>query len=178
MQGQRSIDDGTSDWVMPMFLGIDKLRVFKLAGGEMSLVELDLRARDPLLTAITLPIVNEGATRQLAWQIASTNPVASWQMMQAFYHPHYHRMVVWDPNTQNELIALVPRSIAAAPVSDGTWLVATDQRVVRQEVGEDDGVHIRNNLAIPIATTSTQWTHLMLIPNGNRIEVRAINLSN
>ena len=56
IRGQRIIDDGKSDWILPKFLGNDRLRVFKLQNGELLLVELDLRSRDPLLTAISLPI--------------------------------------------------------------------------------------------------------------------------
>ena len=65
----------------------------------------------------------------------------------------------------------------AAPVSDATWLVTTANRVLRQNPSVDDGIHIRNRLAIPFATTSAKWTHFLLIPDGNRLKIRAINLS-
>jgi len=35
---------------------------------------------------------------------------------------------------------------------------------------------LRNRFAIPIATTSLQWTHFLLIPDGNRLQIRAINM--
>lgn len=178
LRGERMIDDGESDWLLPKFLGNDRLRVFRLLNGELHLVELDLRARDPLLTAISLPIVEKGATRELVWQIATTNQTSFWHVTHAFYHPILHRMVIWQPNNNIEMIALVAGSIAAAPAIDNTWLVATDDRVIRQKAGDDDGVHLRNSLAIPIATTSKQWTHLLLVPEGNRLQVRAINLDN
>lgn len=174
--GTRIIDDNKSDWLLPVFLGNDRLRVFRIIDGKLHLVELDLRARDPLLTAISLPIVEEGGTRELAWQIATTNQSSSWHETHAFYHPVLHRMVTWHPNQDLELITLIVGSVAAAPVSDGTWLVATDDRIVRQHVGDDDGIHVRERFAIPIATTSNKWTHLMLLPEGNRLQVRAINL--
>lgn len=177
-QGQRVIDDGQSDWLMPMFLGIDRLRSYRLQDGRLSLVEFDLFARDPLLTALTLPITETGATRAMVWQMANTNPAGSWSKSQAFYHPAKQRMVVWQPGEVIETAALLQNSVAATPVADGSWLVATDKRIVRQRLGEESGIHIRNRLAIPIATTSTQWTHYMLIPQGNRLEVRAINLDN
>ena len=176
LHGQRVIDDGESDWLMPAFLGNDRLRVYTIADGKLSLQELDVRARDPLLTTITLPIVDTGATRELIWQIATTNSTASWHDAHAFYHPARQRMVVWQPNEAIELASFIYGSVAASPVQDGSWLVALDDRMIRQEMGSDDGIHIRNRLAIPVATTSEQWTHLMLIPEGNRLEVRAINL--
>jgi len=175
-RGLRRIDDGESDWVLPKFLGNDKLRVFKINSGKLSLVELDLRARDPLLTAISLPIVEEGATRNLAWQVATTNQNAYWHSTHAFYHPIFHRMVVWNPNQAEEVVMLVHGSIAATPAIDESWLVATDNRIVRQKLGDEEGIRLRNNFAIPIATTSKQWTHLLLIPDGNRLQVRALNL--
>ena len=175
-RGQRAIDDGKSDWLMPSFLGINRLRAYRLRDGQFSLVELDLQARDPLLTAISLPITETGATRAIVWQIATTNPTGSWSESQAFYHPAKHRMIVWQPGEVIETATLLPNSVAATPVSDGSWLVATDKRIVRQELGNDSGIHIRNRLAIPIVTTSQQWTHYMLIPQGARLEVRAINL--
>jgi hypothetical protein len=85
-------------------------------------------------------------------------------------------MIVWQPGEVIETATLLPNSVAATPVSDGSWLVATDKRIVRQQLGSDSGIHIRNRLAIPIVTTSQQWTHYMLIPQGARLEVRAINL--
>lgn len=176
LRGQRTIDDGISDWILPKFLGNDRLRVFKIKDGSLSLVELDLRARDPLLTAITLPIVDEGGTRKLAWQISSTTQTHYWHRTHAFYHPVLHRMVLWKPNQSEELIALVPGSISATPATDNTWLVATDHRIVRQREGDAEGIYLRNKLAIPMATTSDQWTHLLLIPQGNRLQVHAINL--
>ena len=63
-------------------------------------------------------------------------------------------------------------------MNDYTWLVSTNKRVVRQSLGEDEGIHLRNQFAIPVATTSAQWTDLMLIPKGNRLHVHAVNLSN
>ena len=176
-RGQRVIDDGESDWLLPMFLGVDRLRVYRIRNGGLALVEFDLTARDPLLTALTLPILESGATREMVLQIATTNPVAPWHTAQAFYHPLKQRMVVWQPGNAIETASLLWKSVAATPVDDGSWLVATDDRIIRQKLGADDGVHIRNRLAIPIATTSNQWTHYLLIPQGNRIEVRAINLS-
>jgi len=178
IRGQRIIDDEESDWILPKFLGNDRLRVFRILDGELHLVELDLRARDPLLTAISLPIVEKGATRALAWQIATTNQTPFWHETHAFYHPILHRMVIWQPSKSVEMIPLVAGSIAAAPAIDNTWLVATENRIVRQKAGDDDGIHIRNNLAIPVTTTSNQWTHLLLIPEGNRLQIRAINLDN
>lgn len=175
-RGLRTIDDGESDWLLPKFLGNDRLRVFRIQSGRLHLIELDLQARDPLLTAISLPIVEEGATRKLAWQIATTNQTSYWHKTHAFYHPIFHRMVIWQPNETSELQLLLHGSIAAAPAMNHSWLVATDERVIRQIAGDDDGVHLRNTLAIPIATTSKQWTHLLLIPEGNRLQVRALNL--
>tara|TARA_B100000959_G_scaffold233986_1_gene251620 strand:- start:1370 stop:2533 length:1164 start_codon:yes stop_codon:yes gene_type:complete len=175
-RGQRVIDDGKSDWLMPMFLGIDRLRVFRIQDGSLILTELDLNARDPLLTALSLPIIESGATRELVWQIATTNTTASWHESLAFYHPIKRRMVVWQPTNAIETVSLLQESVAATPASDGSWLVATGNRIIRQTLGEEDGVHIRNRLAIPIATTSNQWTHYMLIPEGNRLQIRAINL--
>ncbi len=175
-RGTRIIDDKNSDWLLPVFLGNDRLRVFRILDGKLHLVELDLHARDPLLTAISLPIVEEGGTRELAWQIATTNQSSSWHEMHSFYHPVLHRMVIWQPNQAIEMVALVAGSVAATYVSDGTWLVATDERIVRQNVGDDDGIHIRERFAIPIATTSKKWTHLILLPEGNRLQVHAINL--
>ncbi len=85
-------------------------------------------------------------------------------------------MIVWQPSKAMETVALLNQSVAATPVFDGSWLVATDDRIVRQTLGEEEGIHIRNRLAIPVATTSNQWTHYMLIPEGNRLQIRAINL--
>gem|GEM_PF-2241109 len=174
--GQRIIDDGEGDWLLPRFVGIDRLRAFKILHGQLSLVEFDLRANDPLLTSISLPLLNSGATRAIAWQIATTNPSSLSNETYAFYHPIRKRMMIWQPNQSIETILLTPNSVAAAPVEDGTWLVATKSRIIRQVITEDDGIHIRNRLAIPIATTSKKWTHLLLVPDGNRLQVRAINL--
>ncbi len=175
---QRIIDDGKSDWLLPSFLGTNRLRVFRLQDGSLDLVELDLLTKNPLLTAIYLPIIRNGATRELAWQIATTNPTSSENERHAFYHPERQQMVIWQPGEPIELASLLPQSVAAAPVQDGSWLVSTQNRMVRQNVGSVDGVHIRNRFAIPIATTSSKWTHLILVPRSNRLEVRAINLSN
>jgi len=176
-RGERIIDDGESDWVMPTFVGTDRLRAYRIKDDGLSLVEFDLLASNPMQTAMTFEIVEKGATRALAWQIASTNPKRVGSTSHAFYHPHRQRMVIWQPHRTTELIPLARRSVAAAPVGDGTWLVATDKRIIRQSIDEDDGIHLRNHLAIPIATTSRQWTHFLLIPDGNRLQVRAINLS-
>ena len=177
VRGTQIIDDGKSDWLLPFFVGNDRLRAYRIYEHQLALVELDLRARDPLLTAMTLPIVESGATRKLAWQIATTNPSYASNEQHAFYHPILMRMVVWQPGGAISTASLAPSSVAAAPVSDGSWLVATKNRVLRQSLGEEDGIHIRNQMAIPIATTSKQWTHMLLIPSGNRLEIRAMNLS-
>jgi hypothetical protein len=177
LSGTRIIDDGKSDWLLPFFVGTDRLRVYRIYEKQLALVELDLRTRDPLLTAMSLAIVESGATRQLAWQIATTNPSFANNDRHTFYHPILNRMVVWQPSSVISTASLAPGSIAAAPVSDGTWLVATGNRVLRQSLGDEDGIHLRNQMAIPIATTSKQWTHMLLIPRGNRLEIRAMNLS-
>lgn len=174
--GKKTIDDGKSDWLLPIFLGNDRLRAYKLLDGRLSLVEFDLKIRDPLLTAMYLPILETGATRAIAWQIATTNPSTMGNTKHAFFHPQRGCMVVWQPGQPIETAFLAARSFAAAPVDDGTWLVTTQQRVVRQTIGDEDGIHLRNQLAIPFATTSKQWTHLMLVPDGNRLLIRAINL--
>ncbi len=176
-RGNRIVDDGTSDWLLPMFVGIDRLRAYQITDGRLSLVEFDLRAANPMLTSIALPILQSGATRAIVWQIATTNPLSAASSKHAFYHPIRKRMVIWQPTQTVETIALAPTSVAAAPVADGTWLVATANRVLRQNTTEEDGVHIRNRLAIPFATTSKKWTHLLLIPDGTRLQIRAINLS-
>lgn len=174
---QRIFDDGESDWLLPLFVGDDRLRVYQLNNGRLTLVELDLLATDPLRTAISLIILETGATRALTWQIATTNPSMTGSTKHAFYHPSISRMTIWQPTLSNATVALAPNSLAAAPVEDGTWLVATETGVLRQSVGEADGVHLRNRLAIPIATTSKQWTHLMLVPDGNRLQVHAVNIN-
>lgn len=175
--GQRVIDDGESDWLLPCFVGQDRLRAYKITNGRLALVEFDLRATNPILTSIALPILQSGATRAIVWQIATTNPFAPSSSSHAFYDPVRNRMVVWQPGEAVETIALAQGSVAAAPVSDATWLVATANRVLRQNPSVDDGIHIRNRLAIPFTTTSAKWTHFLLIPDGNRLKIRAINLS-
>jgi hypothetical protein len=176
-RGERTLDDGASDWLLPMFVGVDRLRAYQIIEGKLALVEFDLRAANPMQTSIALPILQSGATRAIVWQIATTNPLSAASSKHAFYHPIRKRMVIWQPTQAVETIALAPSSVAAAPVADGTWLVATANRVLRQNTAEEDGVHIRNQLAIPFATTSKKWTHLLLIPDGNRLQIRAINLS-
>ena len=173
---ERVIDDGESDWLLPTFSGNDSLHVYRLLDGALSLVHLDLNARDPLLTATFLPLMEVGATREQTWQIATTNPTNPYGKL-AFYHPIHHRMTVRQPGEILETVYLVRGSLAAAPVVDGSWIVAMSDKVIRQQLGTDDGIHLRDQLAIPIATTSDQWTHLMLVPDGNRLQVRAINLS-
>ena len=175
-QHQRTIDDGTSDWVFPSFLGNDRLRVFCINNGQLSLVELDLNARDPLLTAMSLTLLESRGSRVTAWQIATTNPVTTGEINHAFYHPLRKRMAVWQPDNRVKISYLAAKSVAAAPVTDGSWLVTTNKRVLRQSIDEKDGIHLRNQMAIPIATTSKQWTHLMLVPEGNRLRVHAVNL--
>ena len=149
--------------------------MYRLKNGSLSLVSLDLQARDPLLTASSLLLMDSGATREQTWQIATTNP-ANPKGLMAFYHPVHHRMTVWQPGNAMETVYLLRDSVAAAPVTDGSWLVATSERVIRQELGSDDGIHLRNKLAVPVATTSAMWTHLMLVPDGNRLQIRAVNL--
>ncbi|MBC8202544.1 MAG: hypothetical protein H8E91_01830 [Planctomycetes bacterium] len=173
--GQRVIDDGKSDWLMPSFAVNDRLNVYRLKNGSLSLVNLDLHARDPLLTASSLLLIESGATREQAWQIATTNP-ANPKGLLVFYHPLHQRMTVWQPGKPLETVYLARDSVAAAPVADGSWLVATSDRMIRQELGADEGIHLRNKLAVPVATTSTKWTHLMLVPDGNRLQVRAVNV--
>lgn len=176
-QSQKSIDDGESDWVFPKFLDKDRLRIFRINGGKLSLVELDLSTSDPLLTAMSLPLLGTGGSRSVALQIATTNPLSAWQPTYAFYHPQFKRMTIWDPDRLPALRYLARNSVAATPVSDGSWIVTTEKRVVRQSVDEHEGIHLRNHLAIPVATTSKQWTHLLLEPMGNRIHVHAVNLT-
>ena len=175
---QRIFDDQESDWLFPCFVGNDRLRVFRIHNGRLSLVELDLTANDPINTAVSVSLVGAEATRGTAWKIATTNLSAHWHSSHSFYHPRYKRMAIWEPDTAHELRYLAPQSVAAAPVGDGSWIVATKKRVLRQFVGENDGIHVRNQLAIPVATTSTQWPHLLLEPKGNRIHVHAVNLDN
>ena len=173
--GERTIDDGDSDWLVPSFSDNNTLFVFRLHDGTLSLVALDLQARDPLLTAATLTLMQSGATREQAWQIATTNPANPLGAL-AFYHPVHHRMTLWQPGNAMETTYFVQDSVAAAPVKDGSWIVTTSDRVIRQQLGSNDGIHLRDLLAVPIAPTSSQWTHLMLVPDGNRLEVRAINV--
>lgn len=172
---ERIIDDGESDWLLPTFAKVDNLHVYRLKGGALSLVHLDLNARDPLLTSTSLLLMETGATREQTWQIATTNPTNPYGKL-AFYHPIHHRMTVRQPGESLETVYLVRGSVAAAPVADGSWIVATSDKVIRQQLGTDDGIHLRDQLAVPIATTSDKWTHLMLVPDGNRLQVRAINL--
>ena len=175
-RGQRVIDDGSSDWLLPSFVGNSRLRAFQILNGRLTLIEFDLRATDPMQTSIALPIIQSGATREIAWQIATTNSGTTANSPTAFYHPVRKRMVVWQPNNVVDTVALEPNSIAAVPVADGSWLVATTTRVIRQSNTGENGIHLRNRFAIPIATTSLQWTHLFLIPDGNRLQIRAINI--
>ncbi|MBT6270316.1 MAG: hypothetical protein HOI88_08225 [Phycisphaerae bacterium] len=175
-RGQRVIDDGSSDWLLPSFVGNGRLRAFQILNGRLTLVEFDLRATDPMQTSIALPIIQSGATREIAWQIATTNSGTTVNSPTAFYHPVRKRMVVWQPNNVVDTVALEPNSIAAVPVADGSWLVSTTTRVIRQSNTGENGIHLRNRFAIPIATTSLQWTHLFLIPDGNRLQIRAINI--
>ena len=85
-------------------------------------------------------------------------------------------MTTWDPNRDEPTALLESGSMVAAPVQDGSWIVALNDRVLRQSEGERDGVHLRNQSAIPVATSSKQWTHYMLIPDGARLQVRAMSL--
>ena len=172
----RIIDDQVSDWVFPYFVGNDRLRVFSIHRGQLSLVELDLTSTEPLRSAMSITLLEAEATRFIALQIATMNPLIHGQTSHAFYHPLYKRMAIWEPNLQSELRYFAAKSVAAAPVGDGTWIVSTDNRVLRQSVGESDGIHLRNQLAIPVATTSKQWTHLLLEPKGDRLRVHAVNL--
>ena len=71
------IDDGKSDWLFPVLLKGNRLRAYRLLDGRLSIVELDLLASNPMLTAISYVIIEDGATRQHAWQIATTNPYTS-----------------------------------------------------------------------------------------------------
>jgi len=173
--GQRVIDDGESDWIMPSFAENNRLYVYRIQHGSLALVSLDLNARNPLLTASSLLLMDSGATREQAWQIATTNP-ANPKGLLAFYHPVHQRMTVWQPGKAMETVYLARDSVAAAPVKDGSWIVTTSDRVIRQQLGSNDGIHLRDLLAVPIATTSSQWTHLMLVPDGNRLQVRAVNM--
>jgi hypothetical protein len=119
--------------------------------------------------------MESGSTREHVWQIATTNPNNPEGIL-AFYHPIHRRMTIWQPGKSMETVYLVRDSVAAAPVQDGSWIVTTSDRVIRQQLGSDDGILLRNRLEVPVATTSPKWTHLMLVPDGNRLEVRAINL--
>ncbi len=175
-QGQVVVDDGESDLLHPLFIEDDKLRAYQLRDGALSLVELDLNSSHPLLTKISLPIMHQGATRQHAMQIATTNPRITGQREHAFYSPIQKCMATWDPNRDESAALLESGSMAAAPVQDGSWIVALNDRVLRQSEGERDGVHLRNRSAIPVATSSKQWTHYMLIPDGARLQVRAMSL--
>ena len=56
-RGQRVIDDGSSDWLLPSFVGNDRLRAFQISNGRLSLVEFDLRATNPMQTSLALPIL-------------------------------------------------------------------------------------------------------------------------
>jgi hypothetical protein len=174
-RAQRVIDDGESDWLMPSFAGRNRLFAYRLQNGSLSLVSIDLEARNPLLTLTSLLLMETGATKEHAWQIATTNP-SNPNGTLAFYHPVHHRMTVWQPGNSMETVYLLQDSVAAAPVSDGSWIVSTSTRVIRQQLGADDGIYLRNKLAVPVATTSLKWTHLMLIPDGNRLDVHAMNL--
>ncbi|MDP7008991.1 MAG: hypothetical protein QGI78_05415 [Phycisphaerales bacterium] len=175
MQGRFQIDDGQSDWLLPMFGSNDFLYVYRVLEGTLTLMSLDLRARDPLLTASALILMDRGATIEKVWQIATTNP-SNPDGKLALFHPLYNRMMLWQPRRSEETVYFVKDSVAAAPVSDGSWVVTTSDRVVRQTPSSDDGIHLRDALAVPVATTSKKWTHLMLIPDGNRLKVRATNL--
>jgi len=174
--GKQVIDDGESDWLFPLLLGSDRMRAYKLYDGKLSIVEFNLLAEDPLLTAVSYRIMESGATRELVWHVATTNPHTTGSSQHAFYYPVRDCMSVWNPNDSEELTYFLPHSLAAVPTSDGSWLVSLKDRVIRQEEGGYDGIHIRNHLAIPFATTSKQWTHYMLIPDGTRLQVRAVNL--
>ena len=85
-------------------------------------------------------------------------------------------MATWDPDREESAVLFKTGSIAAVPVQDGSWIVALSDRVLRQTEGEHDGIHLRNQSAIPVATSSRQWTHFMLIPDGTRLLVRAMSL--
>ena len=175
-RGQIVIDDGESDWLYPLFIGDDKLRTYQLKKGRLSLIELDLNTSQPLLTKLALPIMHQDATRQHAVQIATTNPRVTGQLEHAFYSPLQRRMITWNPSKEESAVLFKSGSMAAAPVPDGSWIIALNDRVLRQIEGEHDGVHLRNQSAIPVATASKQWTHYMLIPDGTRLQVRAISL--
>jgi len=175
-RGQFVIDDGESDWLFPLFIGEDKLRTFQLKKGELSLVELDINSSHPLLTKLSIPIMHQDATRQHVIQIATTNPRVTGQLGHSFYSPIQRRMATWDPDREESAVLFKTGSIAAVPVQDGSWIVALSDRVLRQIEGEHDGIHLRNQSAIPVATSSRQWTHFMLIPDGTRLLVRAMSL--
>ena len=173
----RIIDDGTGDWLFPQFTAPGQLRAWRITDGGLHLVQLDLASRDPLLTQIDVLLVPTGATRALAWQLATTNPAPPVSTADvAFHHPLQRRMAIWSPGASTNMAFLAPGSIAAAAVGDGTWLVATDRRLLRQRRDQGGGIHLRDSMAIPVATTSPQWTHLLLVPDGNRLLVRAINV--
>ncbi len=176
-RGVRAIDDGTGDWLFPTFSGPGRLRAWRLENGRLELVELDLSSRDPLLSAHRFVVLESGASRKLVLQMAATNlqpPRHGPQL--AFRHPRLNRMVIWQPGEEKELAALAAGSIAAAPVSDGTWLAASENRLMRQHPERDGGVVLRSTLAIPVATTSRRWTHLLLVPDRNKLQLRAVNL--
>ena len=171
-----SIDDGESDWVYPLFISKNQLRVFRINEHHLSLIELDPLATEPLLTAVTLPLLENGGSRSVALQIATSNPSNMLRTNYAFYHPRFQRMTVWTPSSIPELQYLAMKSIAAAPVDDGSWIVATAKQVLRQKTDQNDAIYLRNQFALPVATTSKQWTHLLLEPRGNQLHVHAINI--
>ena len=108
--------------MFPRFVGNDRLRVFRIHNGRLSLVELDLTANDPINTAVSVSLIEAEATRVTAWKIATTYLSAHWHSSHSFYHPRYKRMAIWEPDATQELRYLAPQSVAAAPVGGGSLL--------------------------------------------------------
>ncbi len=176
-RGQFVIDDGESDWLYPHFVNDNTLRAFKLHDHALHIVEFDVMTENPLLTSLEMILMPSLATRQHALQIATTTPRTTGQSSHAYFLPLQGRMATWNPQKSESPLLFKAGSIAAVPASDGTWIVTLNDRVLRQYEGQHDGVHLRNLSAIPVSTSSRQWTHYMLIPDGTRLQVRAMSFS-
>ena len=87
-------------------------------------------------------------------------------------------MTVWDPSgaIKTAYYLLTKQFGCCSNTSDGSWIVSlwAIESFAKNPERLTASI-IRNRLAIPFATTSEQWTHYMLIPDGTRMQVRAIN---
>jgi hypothetical protein len=148
----------------------------------MKLATMNTESTNTMLSSIRDINIMPNGTVELASQAVAAHPVtqdvpSSEAEDFIFYHPGKKRVVVWNPDEDEDArpFMLIEQGVAAVPDIGGRYLVSTPTELRYVDPSRlHRSIRLHNEVAIPRATNDDYWRYILLTPGDDHIALRAL----